>query len=249
MYRAGGVRLLTQRLIEGGYVDGSAMTVTGQTLGEEAALAHETPGQDVIRTLDNPINTHGGLHILKGNLATNGAVVKLKGTEPQKFRGPARIFNREEDAYRCRAEPRDQGGRRGGHPLRRTRRRAGNARDASGDGGDCRAGTRQRRDAGHRRALLRRTRGLMIGHVAPEAAVGGAIGLLQEGDIINVDIEARSLNVELSDAELASARAGMDSARAELRGRRDGEIRPAGRAGGRRRGHQLRERAGTLNIH
>ena len=101
MYRAGGVRLLAQRLLDGGYMKGDTLTVTSKTLAEEAASAKETPGQDVIRTLDKAINSHGGLHILKGNLATNGAVVKLKGIEPQKFRGVARIFDREEAAYQA----------------------------------------------------------------------------------------------------------------------------------------------------
>ncbi|PJF27462.1 MAG: dihydroxy-acid dehydratase, partial [Phototrophicales bacterium] len=89
VHRAGGNRLLAQRLVEGGYVDPSALTVTGRTLGEEAASAKETPGQDVIRTWDNAINSNGGLHILKGNLAPNGSVIKLKGIEPKQFTGPA----------------------------------------------------------------------------------------------------------------------------------------------------------------
>ncbi len=206
MYKAGGVRLLTQRLIDAGYVDGSALTATGKTLAEEAALAKETPGQQVIRTFENPINSHGGLHILKGNLATNGAVVKLKGIEPQKFHGRARVFNREEDAYHAvqnnEIVPGDvvvirYEGPVGG-PGMREMLQVTAAIVGQGLGGDVMLITDGRFSGA--------TRGLMIGHVSPEAAVGGAIGLLKEGDIIDVDIEARSLSVELSDAELAERR-------------------------------------------
>ncbi len=206
MYKAGGVRLLTQRLIDAGYVDGSALTATGKTLAEEAALARETPGQQVIRTFENPINSHGGLHILKGNLATNGAVVKLKGIEPQKFHGRARVFNREEDAYHAvqnnEIVPGDvvvirYEGPVGG-PGMREMLQVTAAIVGQGLGGDVMLITDGRFSGA--------TRGLMIGHVSPEAAVGGAIGLLKEGDIIDVDIEARSLSVELSDAELAERR-------------------------------------------
>lgn len=202
MYRAGGVRLLTQRLIEGGYVDGSAPTCTGKTLGEEAASAKETPSQDVIRTLDNAINSHGGLHILKGNLAMNGSVVKLKGTEPQIFRGVARVFDREEDAYNAVKNNKINKGDvvviryEGpvGGPGMREMLQVTAAIVGQGLGGDVMMVTDGRFSGA--------TRGLMIGHVSPEAAVGGAIGLLKEGDIINVDIAARSLSVELSDEEL-----------------------------------------------
>ena len=202
MYRAGGVRLLTQRLIEGGYVDGSALTCTGLTLGEEAATAKETPGQQVIRTFANAINSHGGLHILKGNLATSGAVVKLKGTEPQKFRGPARVFDREEDAY---------------HAVQKQQINSGDVVVIRYEGPIGGPGMREMLQVtaaivgqGLDVALITdgrfsgATRGLMIGHVAPEAAVGGGIALIHEGDIINIDIDARSLNVEISETELAA---------------------------------------------
>ena len=207
MYRAGGVRLLAQRLLDGGYMKGDTLTVTSKTLAEEAATAKETPGQDVIRTLDKAINSHGGLHILKGNLATNGAVVKLKGIEPQKFRGVARIFDREEAAYQAvqnhEIKPGDvvvirYEGPVGG-PGMREMLQVTAAIVGQGLGSDVALITDGRFSGG--------TRGLMIGHVAPEAAIGGAIGLLKEGDIINIDIEARSLRVELSDEELAKRRA------------------------------------------
>jgi len=96
--RAGGIGLVAKRLIEGGYLDGSQQTVSGQTLAEEAAKAVETPGQDVVYTADKPVKAHGGLVILKGNLAPEGSVVKISGFERKQHRGPARIFNREEDA-------------------------------------------------------------------------------------------------------------------------------------------------------
>jgi len=205
MYRAGGVRLLTQRLIEGGYVDGSAMTCTGLTLGEEAATAKETPGQQVIRTFANAINSHGGLHILKGNIAANGAVVKLKGIEPQKFSGPARVFDREEDAY---------------HAVQNKQINSGDVVVIRYEGPVGGPGMREMLQVtaaivgqGLDVALITdgrfsgATRGLMIGHVAPEAAVGGGIALIHEGDIINIDIDARSLNVQVSDEELAKRKA------------------------------------------
>ncbi len=206
MYRAGGVRLLTQRLIEGGYIKGETLTVSGLTLGEEAATAKETPGQDVIHTLDKAINSHGGLHILKGNLAPDGAVVKLKGIEPQNFRGVARVFDREEDAYAAVQNHEIKAGDAViiryegpvGGPGMREMLQVTAAIVGQGLGADVMLLTDGRFSGG--------TRGLMIGHCAPEAAVGGAIGLLQEGDIIKVDIEARSLSVELSDAELKARR-------------------------------------------
>ncbi|MDZ4763549.1 MAG: dihydroxy-acid dehydratase [Chloroflexota bacterium] len=207
VYRAGGNRVLAHRLVEGGYVDPTAITATGRTLGEEAASAHETPGQEVFRPLSNPINTHGGLHVLKGNLATNGGVIKLKGTEPQSFRGPARVFNREEDAY---AAVKSGGIRAGdvvviryegpiGGPGMREMLQVTAAITGQGLGADVMLITDGRFSGA--------TRNLCIGHIAPEAAIGGTIGLLHEGDIIHVDIDRRLIEVELSDAELAARRA------------------------------------------
>jgi dihydroxy-acid dehydratase len=201
-YKAGGNRLIAQRLLEGGYIDGSAMTATGRTLGEEAALARETPGQEVIRPLSNPIHESGGLHILKGNLAPNGAVVKLKGTEPQTFRGPARIFDSETAAFEAVKQQAIKDGDvvviryEGpvGGPGMQEMLQVTAALIGQGLGGTVMMVTDGRFSGA--------TKGLMIGHVAPEAAVGGPIGLLREGDMIVVDVEARSLNVELSDEEL-----------------------------------------------
>ncbi len=206
LYKAGGVPLVTQRMLEGGYLEGSALTVTGQTLAEAVADAQETPGQQVVRPLDNPINVSGGLYILKGNLAPNGAVVKLKGDEPQSHRGPARIFNREEDAFEAvqaqQIKPGDvvvirYEGPVGG-PGMREMLQVTAALVGQGLGRDVALITDGRFSGG--------TRGLMIGHVAPEAAIGGPIGLLQEGDIVVVDIANYRLSVELSDEELVRRR-------------------------------------------
>lgn len=206
MYRAGGIRLLTQRLIEGGYADGSLPTVTGKTLGEEAARAHETPGQEVIRNWDNPIAHEGGLHILKGNLAPNGSVVKLKGTEPRNFSGPARVFESEHDAFEAvKAQKINAGdvvvirneGPTGG-PGMQEMLQVTAALVGQGLGQNVMMVTDGRFSGA--------TRGLMIGHVAPESAVGGPIGLVREGDIITVDVDARALNVDVSDEEMAERR-------------------------------------------
>jgi dihydroxy-acid dehydratase len=202
VHKAGGIRLIAKRLVDGGYVDGSCMTVTGKTLAAEAASAVETPGQQVIRNWDNPISAEGGLHILTGNLAPRGAVIKLKGDEPRVHRGPARIFNREEDAMQAVQSQQIVAGDvviiryEGpvGGPGMREMLGVTAAITGQGLGRDVMLITDGRFSGA--------TRGMCIGHVAPEAMLGGPMGLLQEGDTIIVDIDARSLNVELSDAEL-----------------------------------------------
>jgi dihydroxy-acid dehydratase len=178
--KAGGIRLIAQRLVEGDYVDGNAMTVTGGTLAEEAASARETPGQDVIHTFSNPISQNGGLHVLRGNLAPRGAVIKLKGTEPRTHRGPARIFNREEDAmHAVQAQKIVAGdvviiryeGPVGG-PGMREMLGVTAALTGQGLGADVLLITDGRFSGA--------TRGMCIGHVAPVAMLGGPIGLLEE---------------------------------------------------------------------
>ncbi|RMG77288.1 MAG: dihydroxy-acid dehydratase, partial [Chloroflexi bacterium] len=207
VYQAGGIRLLAQRMLEGGYLHGGTITVTGKTLAQEAANATETPGQKVILPLDQPIKPSGGLVVLKGNLAPRGAVVKLKGDEPQYHKGPARIFNREEDAM---AAVQSQQIKKGdvvviryegpvGGPGMREMLSVTAAIVGQGLGQDVMLLTDGRFSGG--------TRGLMIGHCAPEAMVGGPIGLLEEGDLIEVDIEKRTLNVLISDEELEKRRA------------------------------------------
>lgn len=218
MYKAGGVKLLARRMIEGGYLDGGALTVTGQTLGEAVAQAAETPGQEVIRPLDNPIKDSGGLVVLKGNLAPDGCVVKLKGDEAQTHRGPARIFEREEDAFAAvqsrQIKPGDvivirYEGPVGG-PGMREMLQVTAALVGQGLGKEVMLLTDGRFSGG--------TRGLMIGHVAPEAMVGGPIALLREGDMIEVDIAARRIHVDLSDAELGRRRAAWSAPPANYAG-------------------------------
>ncbi|MBI1279643.1 MAG: dihydroxy-acid dehydratase [Anaerolineaceae bacterium] len=201
-HKAGGNRLIAKRLVDGGFADGSALTATGKTLAQEAATAVETPGQKVIYNWDNPISQEGGLHILKGNLAPRGCVIKLKGDEPRTHRGPARIFDREEDAMHAVQSRQIVAGDvviiryEGpvGGPGMREMLGVTAAITGQGLGRDVLLITDGRFSGA--------TRGMCIGHIAPEAMLGGPIGLLQEGDIINVDIDARTLNVELSAAEL-----------------------------------------------
>lgn len=206
LQNAGGIPLLAQRLLEGGLLHGDTLNVSGRTLAEEAAMAKETPGQQVVHSLSNPIKETGGLVILKGNLAPDGCVVKLWGYERTTHRGPARVFNSEVEAFEA-VQQRDikendvvvirYEGPVGG-PGMQEMLSVTAAIYGQGMGGSVAMLTDGRFSGG--------TRGLMIGHVAPEAAVGGAIGLLKEGDIINIDIAARQVNVELSDAELAQRR-------------------------------------------
>ena len=207
IYRAGGIRLIAQRLLEGGYLNGETLTVTGKTLAEEASSAVETEGQDVILPLDAPIKSSGGLVVLKGNLAPRGAAVKLKGDEPQYHKGPARVFDREEDAMQAVQSRQIQKGDVviiryegpvGGPGMREMLSVTG-AIMGQGLGHDVMLLTDGRFSGG--------TRGLMIGHCAPEAMIGGPIGLVEEGDLIEVDVPKRSLNVLVSDKELARRKA------------------------------------------
>ncbi|MCE7946958.1 MAG: dihydroxy-acid dehydratase [Chloroflexi bacterium CFX4] len=207
MTRAGGIPLLAKRLLEGGYLHGECLTVTGKTIAEEAANAQETPNQEVIRPLSNPIKATGGLVILRGNLAPDGAVVKLFGYERLTHRGPARVFNSEAEAlqavYNNQIVAGDvvvirYEGPVGGPGMQEML--AVTAAIAGADLGGSVALLTDGRFSGA-------TRGLMLGHVSPEAALGGPIGLLREGDIISIDVEARQVNVELSEADWAERRA------------------------------------------
>ncbi len=206
MHRAGGIPLLAKRLLDGGYLHGDALTVTGRTLAKEAERARETPGQQVIRPVSNPVKQSGGLVIVKGNLAPEGAVVKLFGYERTTHRGPARVFNTEEDAFHAvqseQIKPNDvvvirYEGPIGG-PGMREMLGVTAALQGQGLGGSVMLITDGRFSGA--------TRGLMVGHITPEAAVGGPIGLIREGDIISIDIDKRELNVEVSEAELAERR-------------------------------------------
>lgn len=206
LFKAGGVPILVNRLIEGGYVNGDTPTVTGQTLAEACADAQETEGQDVIRNFDNAIKPTGGLVVLKGNLAPDGAVVKLKNTPPA-MTGPARVFDTEEDAFEAvKAQKIVEGdiviiryeGPVGGPGMREMLQITA-ALFGQGLGNKVGLITDGRFSGG--------TRGLMIGHVSPEAMVGGPIALVQEGDMITIDVAQRLIQVDLSDAELAERKA------------------------------------------
>jgi dihydroxy-acid dehydratase len=202
--RAGGVALVIQRLLEEGCLDGRARAADGKPWKEHAGDATETPGQEVVRPAGQPIRPTGGLVILRGNLAPEGCVLKMTGHERSFHRGPARVFDREEDAFSAVRDRRIHKGDvvviryegpRGGPGMREM---LGVTAALVGEGlGESVALLTDGRFSGA-------TRGLMVGHVAPEAAVGGPIAALREGDLIVVDVEQRKLEVELSPAELAS---------------------------------------------
>jgi len=195
--KAGGIPVIAQRLVEGGFVHKDAVTVTGQTIGQEAAQAHETPGQDVIRPVSSPIKASGGLVILRGSLAPEGCVIKVTGIERKRHKGPARVFDREEDAMDAvlngSIQPNDvlvirQEGPKGGPGMREM---LGVTSAIMGAGlGDSTALVTDGRFSGA-------TRGFMVGHVAPEAFSGGPIAAVQDGDVISIDIENRKIDIEL----------------------------------------------------
>lgn len=202
--RSGGIPVIAQRLVEGGYVHKNAMTVTGRTFAQEAAEAKETPGQDVIRPVSAPIKKSGGLVILQGSLAPEGAVIKITGIDKKLHKGPARVFDREEDAMgavtRNEIKPNDvivirYEGPKGGPGMREM---LGVTSAIMGAGlGDSVALLTDGRFSGA-------TRGFMIGHVAPEAAVGGPIALVKEGDPITIDITNRKIDIDVAADELAT---------------------------------------------
>ena len=198
------------------YVDGSAMTVTGRTFAEEAAEAKETPGQEVIRPLDKPLKSSGGIVILRGNLAPEGCVIKLAGIERKVQQGPARVFDCEEDAMQAVLAGRIKAGDvvviryegpRGGPGMREM---LGVTGAIVGAGlGDSVALMTDGRFSGA-------TRGFMVGHVAPEAANGGPIAAVHEGDTIRIDIEARSDRDQDLGRGVEAALSPVDQARAEI---------------------------------
>jgi dihydroxy-acid dehydratase len=203
VHNAGGWGVIGKRLVDGGYVDGSALTVTGRTFAEEAAEAKETPGQEVIHALSNPIKKSGGLVILHGSLAPDGCVIKVTGIARKSQRGPARVFECEEQAMEAVTAGHIKAGDvlviryegpRGGPGMREM---LGVTSAIVGAGlGDSVALLTDGRFSGA-------TRGLMAGHVAPEAAVGGPIAAVREGDTIEIDIEKRTINLEIPAEELA----------------------------------------------
>jgi dihydroxy-acid dehydratase len=203
LYRAGGVPLVANRLAEAGLLEREAFTVTGQTIGEVADAAEEARGQEVVRPLAKPLKPNGGFAILRGNLSPEGCVVKLAGHERVEHRGPARVFESEEEAFTAvkdrRIRPGDvvvirNEGPAGGPGMREM---LGVTAALVGEGlGDSVALLTDGRFSGA-------THGLMAGHVAPEARRGGPIAAVRDGDEIVFDVDARELRLELPEAELA----------------------------------------------
>ena len=202
LYQAGGTPLVAKWLLESGHLKGDQMTVTGKTLAEEAASAQETPGQTVLHTVSSPIKPTGGLVILKGNLAPEGCVVKVAGHAKLSHKGPAKVFNCEEDAFGAVQRGEIQSGDvvviryegpQGGPGMREM---LGVTSAIVGAGlGESVALLTDGRFSGA-------TYGFMAGHVAPEASKGGPIAALRNGDIIHLDVTNRRLDVELSDQEI-----------------------------------------------
>jgi len=194
--------VIVRRLIEAGLVHGDARTVTGRSLADEAERASETPGQDVVRPLANPLKSRGGLVILKGNLAPEGCVLKTVGHERTRHQGPARVFEGEEEAFAAvqngRIEPgsviviRGEGPR-GGPGMREML--AVTAAVVGQGLGDSVALITDGRFSGA-------THGFMVGHVAPESVVGGPIGAVRDGDVIRIDLESRTVDVDLEADEI-----------------------------------------------
>jgi dihydroxy-acid dehydratase len=202
LFAAGGTSLLAKRMLEAGLLRGDCITVTGRTLAEEASAAKETPGQEVVRSKTNPLKPSGGLVILKGNLAPEGCVVKVAGHNVLNFRGPARVFDTEEAAFAGLENGQIKAGDvvviryegpRGGPGMREML--AVTAALVGAGLGDSVALLTDGRFSGA-------THGLMAGHVAPEAAVGGPIAAIRDGDTIIFDLSKRTLSVEVTDAEL-----------------------------------------------
>jgi dihydroxy-acid dehydratase len=195
--------VIAKRLLDGGYAHKNTITITGTTFGEEAAKAKETPGQQVIKPVDAPIKKSGGLVILKGSLAPEGCVIKVTGIDKKIHRGPARVFNREEDAMDAVTNGKINAGDvvviryegpKGGPGMREM---LGVTGAIMGAGlGDSTALLTDGRFSGA-------TRGFMIGHVAPEAVDGGPIAAVREGDQITIDIENAKINLDVPAAEVA----------------------------------------------
>jgi dihydroxy-acid dehydratase len=202
--RAGGSRLVARRLLDAGLLDGTQLTVTGRTLAEEAGEVEETPGQDVVAAVERPLRPEGALVVLRGNLAPEGCVVKLARSTRLAHSGPARVFDSEEAAMEAVQAGRiDRGdvvviryeGPVGGPGMREM---LGVTAALVGRGlGEDVALVTDGRFSGA-------TRGLMAGHVAPEAALGGPIAALRDGDLVGFDVSGRTLAVDVTDDELAA---------------------------------------------
>ena len=200
--KAGGIGVIAQRLLEGGYVDGSTLTCTGRTFAEEAADARETPGQEVVRPLGKALKPRGGMAILRGSLAPEGCVIKLAGHERTLHRGPARVFDCEEDAMSAVTHGQIKAGDvvviryegpRGGPGMREM---LGVTGAIVGEGlSESVALVTDGRFSGA-------THGLMVAHVVPEAANGGPLAAVREGDSISIDVDAGTINLEVAPEEI-----------------------------------------------
>ena len=198
-----------KRMLDQGLLHGDCMTVTGRTLAENLAEVPDYPeGQDIVRDFDNPIKPDSHLSILYGNVAPEGSVAKITGKEGLRFEGTARVFHSEEDALQAILDDTVKAGDvlviryegpKGGPGMREMLSPTG-AIMGRGLGADVALITDGRFSGG--------SHGFVVGHVSPEAAVGGPIGLIQDGDTIRIDAEAKEINVDVSDAELAERRAG-----------------------------------------
>ena len=208
MHEAGGIPFLMKRLLDGGYLHGECLTVNGQTIAEAAQTGHETPGQQVIYPLEKPIKPNGGLVILHGNLSEEGGVHKAAANNVKHFEGPAKVFEREEDAMKAVTDNKIVAGDvvviryegpKGGPGMREM---LGVTAAIAGAGlSDHVALLTDGRFSGA-------TRGISVGHIAPEAYVGGMIAFVKDGDIITIDVDKRELRVAISEAELSKRKAG-----------------------------------------
>ena len=207
MFEAGGVPLLLRTLLDGGYLHGDCITVTGRTIAENLEDVSFRTDQEVIRPVSSPLSPTGGVVGLRGNLAPDGAVVKVAGMKTLTFRGPARVFDSEEDCFDA---------------VVNRRYREGEVLIIRYEGPKGGPGMREMlsttaalygQEMGEKVALITdgrfsgATRGFCIGHVSPEAAVGGPVALIENGDIVRIDAEAGSLDVELTEDELTRRRA------------------------------------------
>jgi dihydroxy-acid dehydratase len=216
LYRAGGLALLSRRLVEAGLVHPDARNVDGRTLAEIAAAAKETPDQQVVLPADRPLKQTGGIEIMYGNLAPEGCVIKLAGHDRTRHAGPARVFENEEDCFEA---VKDGQIRRGdvivirnegpvGRPGMREMLHVTAAIVGAGLSDQVALVTDGRFSGG--------THGFMVAHVAPEAATGGAIGLVRTGDPITIDVAARQITLDIPQAELEARRAGHAPAQSPM---------------------------------
>jgi len=202
MYDAGGMAVVGKRLLEAGLLHASEKTVTGRTLGEEVKAAAEPAGQQVIKPLAKALKSEGGIAILRGNLAPDGCVIKISGQKKYSHRGPARVFEREEDAFQAvkkgKIKPNDvivirYEGPRGGPGMREMLHVTG-ALQGAGLGETVALMTDGRFSGA--------THGFMIAHIVPEAADRGPIAAIKSGDIVNIDVKKRRLDMEVPAAEI-----------------------------------------------